>query len=609
MTEQTNKFNGLEFSQTLPDKPGVYKMMGVSGVLYVGKAKNLKKRVGSYFQNEQHGRIKAIVRRVEGIDFTVVESEIDALVLESKIIRDEKPKYNIALKEGKGYPYVFISSHPIPRIDVRYDKKEKGEYFGPFPSKGYVRAAISLLRTYCKIRSCEDGFYRNRSRPCLEYQIGRCTAPCVGKVGEEDYAKQVQTARLILQGKSSNIISDLMEKMKRKSDLMDFEGAAKARDEIKAIAHIQSKISVVGGAGHYDLMECFNSDLLMVLSIVFYRDGEVAGSKSWNFDLMEGESEGDKIEQFIMQYGMDENIPKSNLLYVPKGIDGTEDIDFVRIQKSMETVGAGIKIMPSTKGQEDIANIAKKTAKATHKTLITDSKRQMLGIKQMERLFGIESLNSIECVDVSHTFGESTVGSLVMMGQRGFNKSRYRRYNIEGVNKGDDVGSIGHMMQRRIANKKHPLPDLLVVDGGTAQVGVVRDLIKTAQLKEGEKKPVVIGVKKGEGRREINDIVIDDTGASVNMSDYPYALYLIQKTRNEAHRFAIEGHRAKKTKAMVRSALDDIPGVGREKRVALLSYFGSVNNLKQAGIEQIMKVPGIGRGLANRIVEYFEINK
>lgn len=591
-------FDGREFSKNLPDKPGVYRMVGENDLLlYVGKAKNLKNRVSSYFQKmHTDTRIVSMIAQIQKIDVIVVPTEADALILESRLIKQDNPKYNIALRDDRGYPYIHLSVQSVaPQISVQFGKKSKdGVFFGPYPSSERVYQSVEALQKHCKLRTCNDVFYASRSRPCLEYQIGRCSAPCVGKISLEDYQSSAKEAQLILEGKSDSVVKKLLEAMEQASQRLDFEQAAVLRDRIAALRHIQNRISVDTQEGDRDVFSLFTKDHIGCVTSVYVRDGKVIGTKNYRLDVPWDIPNDEIMENFLMRLLQDPLRPIPPCVIVPNGYN-------------TEALSAAIGLLhprfhiKSIDGDQDkdysFVQIATETAQAFVETALSSTLLQQARVNDLVNLLNLPAVpQRIECYDISHTQGTDTVASCVVAGPKGAIKSGYRRYNITDITPGDDYAAMKQVLTRRFSKPEH-LPDLLLIDGGIGQVAQAITVLSSFNINI-----PIVGISKGPERKAGEEtLIIGTTGEELTPGPHSLALHYLQTIRDESHRFAIEGHRKKRLKRMTRSQLENIEGIGNSKRQALLAYFGGFSDIKNATEEQLAKVPGIGPKLATKI--------
>lgn len=573
-----------------------------SAVLYVGKARNLKNRVASYFrQTGLSGKTEALVRRIASIEVTVTGSEADALVLEQNLIKSQRPPFNILLRDDKSYPYIFLSQNePFPRIALhRGAKKKTGRYFGPFASAYSVRESLQFLQKTFQVRQCEDSVFKNRSRPCLQYQIQRCTGPCVDLVSSERYAEDVRHTEMFLEGRSETLQEELAGEMVSASDNLDFERAAQLRDQISMLRHVQVQNQVETGQDNVDVIACRRESGEVCVHLLFVRQGRVLGSKSFFPKDALGLEEGEILEQFVPQFylgGRAMDWPSEIL--IKQGLPGRTVI----AQALSKHIGRKVDIIDKVKTRR--AHWQSMAAEAAKQNL-----RTRLGLKQsvlkkcealQERLNLDELPRRVECFDISHSSGEHAVASCVVFGADGPLKSDYRRFNIEDVAAGDDYAAIKQAVMRRysrIQEQGKAMPDIVLIDGGRGQLNqavAVFDELAVTDV-------ALIGVAKGTTRKPgFETLVFPDGSETVLAADDP-ALHYIQQVRDEAHRFAVTGHKQARDKKRRRSQLEDIEGVGPKRRKALLVHFGGLQQVVKASVDEIAKVPGFSKKLAQEV--------
>ncbi|HEY0198226.1 MAG TPA: excinuclease ABC subunit UvrC [Rhodanobacter sp.] len=595
-------FDGKAFVRTLTSSPGVYRHFDADGeLLYVGKAGNLKKRVGSYFlKPRMEPRITAMVAQIARVEITVTRTEGEALLLESQLIKSLKPRYNILLRDDKSYPYIYLSGgEDYPRLAFhRGARNLPGRYFGPYPSTYAVRESLSLMQKLFKVRQCEDSYFRNRSRPCLQHQIGRCTAPCVQLIGVEDYRNDVRHAEMFLEGHSNAVIDELAEAMEQASKALNFERAATLRDQVSSLRQLQAQHHVQGASADMDVIACRIESGLACVSVLFFRNGISLGTRDFFPRLpLEDATTGDVIAQFIAQYYLDRPVPRE--LILGEAIPDQDILAELLAQQS----GHPVDLKSSVRG--DRAQFLQMAERNTRASLTARlASRQTLGTRfdDLQKILGLPALpRRIECFDISHTMGEATVASCVVFGPEGPEKSHYRRFNIAGITPGDDYAAMHQALTRRfrkVAEGEGMRPDVLLIDGGNGQVAQALDVLKELGVTGIE----VVGVAKGPGRRAGEEtLVLADTGRELHPGSSSPALHLVAAVRDEAHRFAITGHRKRREKARERSVLEDVQGIGARRRSALLKAFGGLSGVESAGVEELMQVKGIDRGLAERI--------
>lgn len=603
---QSPPFDGKAFVRTLTSSPGVYRHFDAAGeLLYVGKAGNLKKRVGSYFlKPRMEPRIAAMVAQIARVEITVTRTEGEALLLESQLIKSLKPRYNILLRDDKSYPYIYLSGgEDYPRLAFhRGARNLPGRYFGPYPSTYAVRESLSLMQKLFKVRQCEDSYFRNRSRPCLQHQIGRCTAPCVQLINVEDYRSDVRHAEMFLEGRSNAVIDELAEAMEQASKALQFERAAKLRDQVAALRQLQAQHHVHGASADMDVIACRIEAGMACISVLFFRNGISLGTRDFFPRLPLDAEPADVLTQFIAQYYLDRPVPRELIL-------GEALADQQILTELLtEHAGRAVELKSSVRGDRaQFLQMAERNAQASLTARLAS--RQTLGTRfdDLQKVLGLATVpRRIECFDISHTMGELTVASCVVFGPEGPEKSHYRRFNITGITPGDDYAAMHQALTRRfrkVAEGEGARPDILLIDGGSGQVAQALDVLKELGVSGIE----VVGVAKGPGRRAGEETLVlarlesGNPGRELHPGSSSPALHLVAAVRDEAHRFAISGHRKRREKARERSALEDVAGIGARRRSALLKAFGGMQGVESAGIEELMQVKGIDRELAERI--------
>ena len=596
-------FDGKAFVSTLTTSPGVYRYFDEGGeLLYVGKASSLKKRVGSYFlKPRMEPRIAAMVSQIARCEITVTRTEAEALLLESQLIKALKPRYNILLRDDKSYPYIYLSGgEDYPRLAFhRGARNQPGRYFGPFPSAFAVRESLNLMQKLFKVRQCEDSYFRNRSRPCLQYQIGRCTGPCVGLISAEDYRNDVRHAEMFLEGRGSAVIDELVAAMEQASTALNFERAAALRDQIATLRKLHAQNHVQGATADMDVIACRIESGIACVSVLFFRNGISLGTRDFYPRLPLDAEPADVLAQFTAQYYLDRPVPREIIL--------GEAIEDEQLLSDMLTQQCGHAVEIKTRVRGDRAQflqMAERNAQASLTSRIAS--RQTLGTRfdDLQNVLGLdEPPKRIECFDISHTRGEATVASCVVFGPEGPEKSHYRRFNIAGITPGDDYAAMHQALTRRfrkVAEGEGVRPDVLLIDGGTGQVAQALDVLRELGITGIE----VVGVAKGPGRRAGEEtLVLAGSSREIHPGPTSPALHLVAAVRDEAHRFAISGHRKRREKARERSVLEDVQGVGARRRAALLKAFGGLAGVEAAGVEELMQVKGIDRSLAERIYD------
>lgn len=599
--ETNATFDIPAFLATLTQRPGVYKMLDAQGaVIYVGKAKNLKKRVSSYFsKSSTTPKQIAMVARIHAIEVTVTRTEGEALLLENQFIKRYKPRYNICLRDDKSYPHIYISTHQaFPQLTFhRGARKRPGKYFGPYPSAGAVRESLKLLQKAFRVRQCEDSYFSNRSRPCLQHQIDRCTAPCVNLISAEAYKHDVEHTLLLLEGEGGRVIDELGQAMDAASQQLDFEKAARYRDRIATLRGILQKQFVAGEKGDLDMIACASQGGVACVQVFFIRKGQQLGDRTF-FPKMEGEYDpANVLAAFIGQYYLDKPVPTEILTsHEPK--DSTLLAE-VLAQQSKHAVQVAWKVrgersrwLQMAQGNAENALRSQVAARMTMAARYASLKEALALPAVPERL---------ECFDISHTQGGQTVASCVVFDGSGPLKSAYRRFNIEGETAGDDYAALAQAVGRRFARLKkgeHSAPDVLFIDGGKGQVGAVTQALGDMGLDD----VMIVGVAKGRERKPgMETLFLPPDCRPLKLPAGSAALLLIQQIRDEAHRFAITGHRQRRGKAARQSRLDDIPGLGPKRRQQLLKQFGGLGGIAKAGVEDLAALDGISRQLAERI--------
>lgn len=604
-----SSFDSISFLKTVTNQPGVYRMYNTEAeVIYVGKAKDLKKRLSSYFRKKiDSEKTRALVSHIDKIDVTVTHTETEALILEHNYIKQYLPKYNVLLRDDKSYPYIFISGHRHPRLSMhRGAKKRKGEYFGPYPDSGAVRETLHLIQKIFPVRQCEDTVYSNRTRPCLMYQIGRCAGPCVSTIiSDDDYAELVNYVRLFLQGKDKQVLEILIDKMEKASMGLRFEDAAKFRDQIHAIRRVQEQQFVSEDSmDDMDVLGFAQEKGIACIHILMIRQGKVLGSRSHFPKIPHNTSQEEVFESFLSQYYLSHNEART----MPSRIllnDGLL-VDAKPMQDALTQL-AGRKVTfhvnpTGTRGRylklSNTNALTAITTKINHKMTINQR------FKALQDELGIDNITRMECFDISHTMGESTIASCVVFNQEGPVKQEYRRYNITGITGGDDYAAMGQVLERRYGKQLDvdKIPDIIFIDGGKGQLNRAHEIM-TLCWQDWPKRPRLIGIAKGVTRKPGLETLITIDGDEFHLPSDAPALHLIQHIRDESHNHAIAGHRAKRGKTRRTSALEGIEGVGPKRRQALLKYMGGLQELKRATVEEIAKVPGISHSLAEIIYQ------
>ncbi len=596
-------FDHTHFLKSLTRLPGVYRMMAGDGsVLYVGKAKDLKRRVSSYFTRAQNRRIQLMVAKIQSIEVTVTHTEAEALILENNLIKSLKPKYNILLRDDKSYPYIYLSADKFPRLAYhRGKRKAKGRFFGPYPNAGSMRETLQLLQKLFPVRQCDDSFYNNRSRPCLQYQIKRCSAPCVGFIEEAAYAEDVKDAVLFLEGRTAEVIDGLVARMEQASSVLAFEQAARLRDQVAALSRIQEKQYITGERGDLDIIACSYKGGSTCIQLFLIRHGRNLGNKAFFPNTAGVDSEGEILSAFITQYYLGKQIPAEIIVSHPP--------DDRALLEEVLSLEAGRQVNVRQKVR---ANRAQWLRMAMQNAILALDAKLAIKAGMRNRLEALQqglklddAPNRMECFDISHTSGELTVASCVVFDSNGPLKSDYRRFNIEGIKGGDDYAAMAQALTRRytrIQSGEGVLPDILFIDGGKGQLHAAANVLEELAIVG----VLLVGVAKGPDRRAGMEqlFLLGEDLPIILPADSP-ALHLIQQIRDEAHRFAITGHRQRRNKSRKTSALEQISGIGAKRRQGLLKHFGGIQGIARAGIIDLERFEGISRTLAEQIYAAF----
>ncbi|MEO8132537.1 MAG: excinuclease ABC subunit UvrC [Betaproteobacteria bacterium] len=598
--DKTAGFDARELLKSLPNRPGVYRMLNAAGeTLYVGKARDLKKRVSSYFNKQGHDpRIAAMIGHIASVETTVVRSEGEALLLENNLIKSHQPRYNILFRDDKSYPYVALTGDAAPQLRFHRGKLDKrNRYFGPFPSAYAVRDGMQLIQKVFQLRTCENSVYANRSRPCMLYQIERCSAPCVGNISSVDYAADVERATLFLQGKTDQVLTELQQNMQQKAERLEFEAAAALRDRIHRIQQLQSRQFIQSASERdIDIIAVIAREGLIALNLVMIRGGRHVGDKTLFPQHAEGGELHEVLHAFIAQHYLEQTVPPLIVVNQPVADDALLEALTMQAQRKVE-----INANPSGERRVWLTMATQNAELAITQRLAQKSTQEERLAALIDALGLQPGAQRFECFDISHTMGERAVASCVVFDKLKMQNGEYRRFNVTPASAGDDYAAMREALTRRYARivaGEAPLPDMLIIDGGKGQVGVAVGVL--AELGLGE--VPIIGIAKGEERRPgLEEIIVPNRmGPLILPPDHP-GLHLLQQIRDEAHRFAIQGHRARRQKARTASALQDIDGVGSKRRQALLAQFGGMRGVQSASVEDLMRVPGISRALAESI--------
>jgi len=600
-----NSFDVAAFLKNLTTRPGIYTMLNDKGeIIYIGKAKNLKNRVSSYFKTQTASiKQQVMVAKVAAIEVTVTHTEGEALLLECQQIKRHKPRYNICLRDDKSFPYMFLSSEQdFPQITFhRGAKNKKGRYFGPYPSTGAVRESLKLLQRLFPIRQCDDAVYNNRTRPCLQYQIERCTAPCVGLIDKPSYALDVDSTVMFLEGKGGLLIDRLIIKMEQAAANLDFEQAAGFRDRIAKLRSVLEKHFVSGEKGDVDIIACAGKANVACVQVFFIRNGQHLGNKAFFPKMSDAHDPAAILQAFIPQYYLDKPVPYE--LIVSHELEETELLGEVLASQAKHPVA----ISSSVRGERlKWLQMACTNAENSLLSKLSDKQGIYARFLSLQEELGCKDLpKRLECFDISHTQGEQTVASCVVFDREGPVKSAYRRFNIIDITGGDDYAAIHQAVFRRFKRLKqgeHEAPDIVFIDGGKGQVREAQKALAELDINN----VMIVGVSKGPDRKPgMEKLILVDQEQPVEITPGASALLLIQHIRDEAHRFAITGHRLRRGKATKQSVLESIPGLGAKRRQILLKQFGGLQGISCAGVDALCSVDGISRQLAQRIYELF----
>jgi excinuclease ABC subunit C len=592
-------FDSATFVAGLPHRPGVYRMLGAKGeVLYVGKARDLRKRVASYFNRTEHApRTQHMVGQLAAVEVTVTRSEGEALILENNLIKSLAPRYNILFRDDKSYPYLMVTGGDFPRLGFHRGTLDRDNtYFGPYPSAWAVRESIQLLQKVFRLRTCEDTSFRNRSRPCLLHQVKRCTAPCVGHISAEAYATDVRDAKLFLEGREDDVMRALAERMQGAAERLEFEQAAAYRDQIQALSRIQQRqYADTSKALDADAIACAREGGITCVNLVMVRNGRYLGDKSFFPQHAEEHSIGEVVAAFMSQHYATVPVPPVVIAEPDEAAELAESL--------AESAQHPVQVVQRPQTERRVwLEMADRNATTALAQRAREHGTQEGRLAAMREALALPaSVARIECFDVSHTQGEETVAACVVYDRLALRNSEYRRYNIHGVEPGDDYGAMRQVLTRRyerVARGEGPAPDLVLVDGGRGQVNVAREVLQELGLAD----IALVGIAKGPERKPGLEALIIAEGDRVLAlpPDHP-GLHLIQQVRDEAHRFAITGHRNRRERKRVTSSLESIAGVGAKRRRLLLERFGGLRGLSSASVEDIAQVEGISRTLAERI--------
>jgi len=597
------KFDPKPILASLPLLPGVYRFFDAKGeVLYVGKANQLKKRVTSYFQKTNVSpRIGLMVSHIANIETTVTRTETEALLLENNLIKSLRPRYNILFRDDKSYPYIVLTGHQFPRLTYfRGTPNRLHQYFGPYPNAYAAKESMQLLQKIFRIRTCEDSVFNNRARPCLLHQIHRCTAPCVKLISSEDYQADIRNAVLLLQGRHQEVEQKLRAAMEHAAEQQHYEQAAALRDQLRALHTVQQKqfVESTGKTTDADIIALAQQNGLACVNLAMVRGGRHLGDKSFFPDHAEGLSADEIVPAFIAQHYLNRSVPPLLVLGVACG-------DETLAQLLSEQAGHVVKISQAASGErKQWLEMAQRNSLLALQQQAMQQGGQKLRMDKLRELLEMPELQRIECFDISHTLGEAAQASCVVYENLDMRNNQYRRYNITGITPGDDYAAMRQVLTRRYQKlaedgpkQEAARPDLILIDGGLGQLHIAMEVMQELGLND----LALVGVAKGVERKAgMEQLIFPDGTAKQLRSDDP-ALHLIQQIRDEAHRFAITGHRAKRGKARTASSLEEISGVGDKRRRSLLTHFGGLREVAQASVEQLSQVEGISKSLAEAI--------
>lgn len=646
-----NKSDIKSFLKSCSHQPGVYQMLAdTKEILYVGKARDLAKRLASYFNlSNQSPKVAALVKQISEINTTVTNTEAEALILECNLIKQYKPKYNILLRDDKTYPYICLSKHPYPRLFLYRGKKTIDSLcFGPYPNIGAARETIKILQQVFLIRTCTDSFFNNRTRPCLLYQLDRCTAPCVDYITNDQYAELIESSKLFLTGKSQELISKFVNLMESSSVMLNYEQAGEFRDKIKKLQAIFAQQHVASTSSKYektstDVIFCNLTHGLFVIVILQFRHGTLLGSKQYTDKFLLDFNNQDILEDLLIsalsQHYLNfadesselNNLTKNKSYEIVININLThhgkqllKEIILKHYSQSASGLSLNIEILTGSGIKASKLKWLKLAEKNVNELIEKNTKKSVIYENQfflLKQELNLDKIpNKIECFDVSHTFGDQTVASCVVYNTKGPDKNNYRKYNIKNsLTNGNDIEAMYQVLMRRYNKILNPdngsvnsqdMPELILIDGGKAQVNIAKKVFVELNFNLGLAGIKIYGITKGTGRRAVFDRIISaDTMESVNLSDKSLAKHLLQQIRDEAHRFAIMGHRALRAKEQTSSKLEDLPGIGAKRRKNLLVHFGGWQQIVHATVEQLATVPGISKKQAQMIYDYLNNKK
>lgn len=604
-------FDYKSFLKTVPNRPGSYQMYSDENtVIYVGKAKDLKKRLSSYFLKDVNKKTLALISHIHHIEFTITFSEAEALILENNLIKKYQPHYNILLRDDKSYPYLILTKGKHPALHYYRGKKRIDcEYFGPYPDAKAAKESLKLLQNLFPIRQCTDTVYKHRSRPCLMAQLGKCLAPCV-QMSEEQYANylsQVNYVRLFLKGQNQDVLNSLTQRMEKHSLALEFEMAAKLRDQLLALRRVQESQSVSTQSDiDADVIATQSAQDIICNHVLYIRQGRIIASRSYFMTKNSIDSDTDEFTAFIEQY----YLSSTRVGLLPKEIitDAKINSPEVIIEAVKEQFNHTLSISNSVRlDRAKYLKLAKENANSSLLIKLSDSTTAKRRIESLEKLLNVTGIEHMECYDISHTQGELTVASCVSFNREGPDSANYRRFNIDGITPGDDFAAMEQVLNRRFKNiKEGIIPDIIFIDGGKGQLSQAENVISKIFTHPDIKKPLLLAVTKGEGRKEgLETFVVGYTRETINLSLDDPAMQIVLHIRDESHRFAITGHRNRRSKARVHSALENIEGIGPKRRQALLKHLGGIREVMNASVQELSKVPSISKEMAELIYDHF----
>ena len=603
-----NKKEFKQFVDTLTPQSGVYRMYDKEGkIIYIGKAKSLRNRVSSYISKTQDSaKTRAMVKNIASIEVAVTDTEADALLLESNLIKEFRPRYNVVFRDDKSYPYLYLSTdQEFPRLNFyRGSRKGKGKYYGPYPSAGASRRTLNLVQKLFKLRQCDDSFFRNRSRPCLQYQIKRCSAPCVGFINRDEYEQDIKLAKFFLDGKNDQVIQALNQPMMQASVKLDYEKAARYRDQIAILRQFQESQHIISDQGEADIIACSRQSGQACIQVFVIRGGRNLGNKSYFHKILMEETAEEIIEIFIKQ----QYLGNESKLEIPVNIYVShKPKDIKLLQRTLsEKFKKKIHLRVQVRGEKSkLIKMAMDNAMLALKQRLAQNLKYQQQLEYLrEFLDRDEPINRIECFDISHLGGDDTVGSCIVYSSQGPVKSDYRRFNVEGITASDDYEAMEQLLNRHYTRKRTDegiLPDLILVDGGKGQVTKVKRVLKELQFDEAIS---LLGIAKGPSRKAgLETLVLSDGKKVTRLQEDSVMLHLLQEIRDEAHRFAITGQRQKRKKKINKSPLENIEGIGNKRRQNLILHFGGMQGIKSAGLDELSRVPGISKYLAKKIYD------